>query len=91
MVPPTQRWIYTGTTRPRSIQHFTFNTPIGAPPDKQCGRVVFSQFHVTEADGPVIFPDPVFPGVCDDQPLTPQEKALEFMLFDVSACRSKWS
>ena len=95
VVPPTQRWIYTQGTTParRSIQHFTFNTPIGATPDKQCGRVVFSQFHVAESGGggggiifPGLGPSVPFPRACDDRPMTPQEKALEFMLFDASAC-----
>jgi hypothetical protein len=90
VIPPTQRWIYTmGTTAARrTVQHFTFNTPIGAAADKQCGRVVFSQFHVAESDtGPVIIaPELTFPRACDNRPMTPQEKALEFMLFDASAC-----
>jgi hypothetical protein len=87
VVPPTQRWIYTqGMTQARrSIQHFTFNTPIGAAPDKQCGRVVFSQFHVAESEE-LIAPVDRFPEACDDRPMSPQEKALEFMLFDASAC-----
>ena len=88
VIPPTQRWLYTEGTK-RSIQHFTFNTPIAAPPAKQCGRLVFSQFHVVEDSGGV-FPGlggaTVFPRACDDRPMTPQEKALEFMLFDASAC-----
>jgi hypothetical protein len=87
VVPPTQRWIYTQGATParRSIQHFTFNTPIGAAPDKQCGRVVFSQFHVAESDTG-LGPSERFPMACDNRPMTPQEKALEFMLFDASAC-----
>jgi hypothetical protein len=83
VVAPAQRWLY--TERPhQTVQHFTFNTPVGAPADKQCGRVVFSTFHVAE-DGGQMGID-TFPGSCPDKPMTPQEKALEFMLFDASAC-----
>jgi hypothetical protein len=52
------RWIYSDvSTKPTlyfpkgSIQHYTFNTPVGLAPDKQCGRVVFSDFHVENAVG----------------------------------------
>jgi hypothetical protein len=92
VLPPTQRWIYTQGTTParRTIQHFTFNTPIGAAPAQQCGRVVFSTFHVAgERAQPVIdpmLPRGTFPADCSNAPMTPQEKALEFMLFDASAC-----
>lgn len=82
VVAPTQRWMYTDGNM-SSIQHLTFNTPIGAMPDQQCGRVVFSQFHVAESDTPF---DGVFPRACDNSPMSPQEKALEFMLFDASSC-----
>jgi len=82
VVPPTQRWIYTQPTDPDSIQHITFNTPVGAPVAQQCGRVLFSNFHVNgeETRGKT------FPGACDATPMTPQEKVLEFMLFDLASC-----
>lgn len=86
VVPPTQRWIYTdgsATGRYPSIQHFTFNTPIGAADSEQCGRVVFSQFHTTSTDDGL---RELFPTGCDTTPLIAQEKALEFMLFDASSC-----
>jgi hypothetical protein len=81
VVPPTRRWIY--TDMPTTIQHFTFNTPVGIDEDKQCGRVLFSDFHVNSImNGDLA----AFPMECDDMPMTPQEKVLEFMLFDLSSC-----
>lgn len=77
-----QPWLYTAPDR--TIQLLTFNTPVDAPEAEQCGRVVFSQFHV--AQGTNTANDNQFPSACDDAPMTPQEKALEFMLFDLSAC-----
>lgn len=89
--------------------HFTYNTPVNVvqdltstPPVLQCGRVLFSDFHVQDASEH----DKVFPaqcgksctqdsqcatggkcvdGVCLD-PMTPQEKVLEFMIFDLGSC-----
>jgi hypothetical protein len=80
-VAPSQTWI--SSNMPQSVQHFTFNTPVGAAEDKQCGRVLFSDFHVSHVDDASIFQ---FPMECNDSPLTPQEKVLEFMLFDLSSC-----
>ena len=77
----------------QSVQHMTFNTPVDTPalpdggPGLQCGRVVFSDFHVTTA---ALSGQPNFPASClnypGTAPMTPQEKALVFMLFDVSSC-----
>ncbi|HEY0710359.1 MAG TPA: hypothetical protein VGG33_26355, partial [Polyangia bacterium] len=84
VVAPTQRWIY--STNPKSVQHLTFNTPVGTPPAMQCGRVLFSDFHVTDAELAANNP-PTFPSECaPDKPLSPQEKVLEFMLFDLASC-----
>ncbi len=89
---PSQPWIVIapGSMASGSTQYFSFNTPTNALPrpdgTQYCGRVVFSDLHVGAAssDMPVM---PV-PAECADADLSPQEKALEFMLFDLSSCVS---
>jgi len=77
-----QRWIY--STTPTSVQYLSANTPMGAANDKLCGRIVFSDIHVSTGDQSN--PNHNFPTGCTTQGYTPQEKALVFMLFDLSAC-----
>jgi hypothetical protein len=74
------------------VMHFTFNTPFNPPIDPitdqpaYCGRVVFSDFHVTaNAINNASLP---FPAACNTDPMTDQEKALAFMLFDLTSCVS---
>jgi hypothetical protein len=82
-----QRWI--ATTDPQTVQYISANTPFGAPADQQCGRVVLSDIHVTgsESEGrDVSDEDLSFPEGCVTSDLSPQEKVLAYMLFDISAC-----
>ena len=82
-----QRWI--ATTSPETVQYLSANTPLGAAPADQCGRVVLSDIHVTgsEDEGRDISDDELaYPEGCVTSDLSPQEKVLAYMLFDISAC-----
>ncbi len=96
-VDPTvaRRWIYgidpggkAGTNHlPEMVQYFSFTTPVGAP---ECGRMVFSDVHVSF--GGEDYAATPFPDRCKSSPtdeLSEQEKALEFMIFDLSSCIQK--
>jgi hypothetical protein len=78
-----QRWIYWNTSGADRTVNFSFNAPINAPEEEQCGRKVFSDMHVSGTAGNAYGS---FPSACNDNALTPQEKVLIFMLFDLSAC-----
>jgi hypothetical protein len=88
---PSQPWILSGPTAnpPGTTEYFSFNTPVNAQmtPDGPgyCGRVVYSDLHVGAASMDQPDSQPV-PQECTDRDLSPQEKALEFMLFDLSSC-----
>jgi hypothetical protein len=63
--------------------HYTFDTPFNETP--VCGRVVYSDFHVEDAENNPSTNKP-FPTECTGGGLTPQEKLLVFMLFDLTSC-----
>jgi len=75
-----ERWVQTNNMNP---QMFQFTTPINAPGDQKCGKVVYTDMHVS-GNGTN---DGDFPASCGNSlTLSPQEKALAFMFFDIASC-----
>jgi hypothetical protein len=110
VMTPSQPWIVldksvtnmvpNGVPAANAAQYFSVDTP--ATFIQKCGRVVYSDLHVSGGGGAqevgnlYFLPDyPQFtstmtggivPDQCAMHALTPQEKALEFMIFDLSSC-----
>jgi hypothetical protein len=95
---PSIPWIVadknTGMRAAGATEYFSFDTPFGTPAGEQCGRVVYSDLHVgaasmdyggQSAQG-LIPANAIVPSGCANNKLSPQEDALEFMLFDLSGC-----
>ncbi len=83
------RWIFLDTTANNepSVQYLSYTTPLEQPEDMRCGRVVFSDIHVASGDSSnasLAFPS----GGCtsDVAMMSPQEKVLAFMIFDIGSC-----
>jgi hypothetical protein len=85
----TDEWMYRNSSGAK-VQQLSFNTPYGAVENQICGRVAFSAFHVAATDGGTTLAtnNLYFPNECRSTALTPQEKTLAFMLFDLGACVS---
>lgn len=80
----TERWVYWNHNSQQLPQMFQFTTPNEAATEQRCGKVVFSDMHVSgDSDSS---PGTPFPGDCAASALTPQEKALAFMFFDIASC-----
>jgi hypothetical protein len=86
------KWIYLDNTAngTNSVQYLSFTTPLDAEPADRCGRVVFSDIHVSGGAGNdtsqagLSYPS----GGCttDIATMSPQEKVLAFMIFDIASC-----
>ena len=78
-----QEWLYATNPDTDTPLHYTFDTPVGTPAASQCGRVLYSDFHVTDV---VASSSQNYPTECTTTPMTAQEKVLEFMIFDLASC-----
>ncbi|MET0595984.1 MAG: hypothetical protein ABW133_25005 [Polyangiaceae bacterium] len=70
---------------PPTTQLVSMPAPWLAPGGQNCGRITFADFHAatTSSQGTT------FPSECDaDLTLSPEEKAIEYMLFDLGSCAS---
>ena len=92
---PSQPWLAADQASGANgwSQDFTFDTPLGVPAAMQCGRVAYSDMHVAGATNDYQGGGPgghngqkITPTGCVMGDLSPQEKALEFILFDLSSC-----
>jgi hypothetical protein len=73
---PALAWIKDPTNQ--NTKYFTFTTPVG----RTCGKAAFSDLH---AGGT---PQGDIPAACTARALTAQERAMELLFFDLSACVS---
>ena len=91
----SQRWIYAADRNPQAVTYLQANTPVPPEGSGQCGKVVLSDLHVSGGAGSggdagagpgSDQPNRPFPTGCVTTELSPQEKVLEFMLFDIASC-----
>jgi hypothetical protein len=83
-----EQWVYWQKDATTQLtQNFQFSTPNERPEAERCGKVVFSDMHVSGGpakNGTMALPYP--PSCGPDAELSEQEKALAFMFFEISAC-----
>jgi hypothetical protein len=83
-----ERLIYKDAN-PLTVQYLAFTTPVEQPAANHCGRVVFSDLHLSSGDASadsLTFPS----GGClsSTATMSPKELVLAFMVFDISSCVS---
>jgi hypothetical protein len=86
--PYSQRWIY-APTQNDTVLFLSATTPIPNKMDMKpnaCGRAVLSDLHVSAGGKGSDTPNTPFPMGCVTTTLSPREKVLEFMLFDIASC-----
>jgi hypothetical protein len=77
-----ERWVHQKNTG-MNPQMFQFTTPVESPINDRCGRVVFTDMHVSGQPADLTpYPTQCMGGTT----LSPQEKALAFSFFDIASC-----
>ena len=73
---------------PKMVGLMSFTTPVGAPAAQACGRAAYADLHVAPTIVPGVGDPPLsgFPLNCEERDLSAQEKAMAFLLFDLSSC-----
>jgi hypothetical protein len=79
-----ERWVNLIGATSIQPQMFQFTTPNEAPAEQRCGKVVFSDMHVSGDSGADLGDYPASCGA--SMAMSAQEKALAFMFFDISSC-----
>jgi hypothetical protein len=81
--PNAASWITATDSKgnPGAVEYFAFPTPIAGT---ACGRMVLSDLHVSSGTGDS--GKDAFTDGCTSTDLSPQEKALAFMFFDIASC-----
>jgi hypothetical protein len=86
------QWIYDPSTSPNDTKYLSFETPIGGivggdsgaeGTPQYCGKAVFTDLHT---GGSLFSTVNSIPSGCTKAALSPQQKALEFLFFDLAAC-----
>ena len=85
VVAPSLRWLTINDATAGTVPvQYTFDTPIGVQPASQCGRVLYNDYHIeTAAAGPM---GVTFPAECTAGAMTPEEKLVEYAIFDLGGC-----
>ncbi len=87
-----ERWVWVDPTKSTptlgvtSVQDLLFTTPQSKPAAERCGKVLFSDMHVSSGSLSQGGTTRAFPNGCSMTPLSAQEKALAFIFFDISSC-----
>ncbi|HVJ91462.1 MAG TPA: carboxypeptidase regulatory-like domain-containing protein [Labilithrix sp.] len=79
----SRRWIYEPGDN-NAVKFYSFNMPLGSAAEAQCGRAVYTDIHVSSGDAS----GGTFPDNCTtlQNGLSNQEKALLFLMMDLSSC-----
>ena len=84
VIPPTVSWLnLNDLAAGNPVMQMVFDTPVlpVGTAGNQCGRVLFNEYHVENSAGAN---GSTFPNECTTTAMTPQEKLLEYSLFELT-------